>query len=59
MNSMLAETGPLAPLIPESPRRRPRVWGAARLLACPLMQLFHGHGRHDKHDSHSPRPRQE
>ena len=59
MNSMLVETGPPAPLTPESTQHKPRDWEAALLMASPLMQLFHGHGGHGKHDSHSPRPQQE
>jgi hypothetical protein len=31
-------------------------WPYLLLLACPLMHLFHRHGGHGKHDSHSRQP---
>ncbi|MFN9506906.1 MAG: DUF2933 domain-containing protein [Rubrivivax sp.] len=57
MKSMLAQACPPAPLTPASTQRTSGVWGAALLLACPLMHLFQGHGGHSKPDSHGPRPR--
>jgi Protein of unknown function (DUF2933) len=29
------------------------LWPYLLLLACPLMHLFHGHGRHGRHGSHA------
>lgn len=29
-------------------------WSYLILLACPLMHLFHGHGRHRHHEAPSP-----
>jgi hypothetical protein len=48
MSSMLAETGLPAPLMPESPQRRPRAWGAALLMVAPIAG-FHVLREHWNH----------
>jgi hypothetical protein len=40
MNSMLAETGPLAPSTPKPPQRKARAWGAALAMVALIAGFY-------------------